>query len=204
MHILAAVLFVASAVVFRLVTGTAEGEFANSLVNYAPMVGIVFCAAMVLPWRIALAVAFGALLLSDLFLNAHYASMPGGQSFFELTLSPWMAMNYAVYAILFYVGVSLGKRPNIGRLFAGTVAGVIGFYLLSNTAAWAATPAYPKSLAGWWQSQTAGLPGFPPSFVFLRNALVGNTIFASLFILFVVGERQSETGETCTAATTET
>ncbi|MEM9478588.1 MAG: DUF6580 family putative transport protein [Verrucomicrobiota bacterium] len=204
MQILAAILFIASAVVFRLVTGTAEGEFANSLVNYAPMVGIVFCAAMVLPWRVALFVGLGALLVSDLVLNAHYASMQADQTLASLTFSPWMAMNYTVYAIIFLTGMNLAKRSNVGMLFAGTITGVIGFYLLSNTAAWAATPAYSKSLAGWWQAQTVGLPGFPPSYFFLRNALIGNTLFASLFVFFVLAPKESLETETCAAVSEET
>lgn len=63
-------------------------------------------------------------------------------------------------------------------MLSGSVVVCLVHYLLANTYAWATMPEYEKSLAGWWQSQTIGLPGpFPPAIAFLRNALVGNGVW---------------------------
>ena len=73
--------------------------------------------------------------------------------------------------------------------FACTPLATLGYYVVSNTVAWASSVpphAYAKTLAGWWQSQTVGLPGFVPSYLFLRNALVGDLLFTLAFVALVV------------------
>ncbi len=189
MQIVAALFFIASAVGFRLVTNMSANAGAGDPASYAPMIGMVFCAALVLPRRIALPVALGALLVSDIVLNLHYAGRMEGETFWSLTLAPWVLVNYILYALIFGVGLAFSKWRNVGTLFAGTIASVLVFYVLSNTASWAASPGYVKTLAGWWQAQTVGLPGFPPSYLFLRDQLAGNVAFASLFILLVLQPR---------------
>ena len=55
------------------------------------------------------------------------------------------------------------------------------FYLVSNTISWIANPAYVKSVAGWIQALTVGLPGFPPTWVFGLKSLLGTGLFTGLF-----------------------
>ena len=62
----------------------------------------------------------------------------------------------------------------------GTLACSVLFYLGANTFSWAIGSGYAKTLAGWWQSQTVGLPGYPPSILFLRNALIGDVFWCVL------------------------
>ena len=57
------------------------------------------------------------------------------------------------------------------------------YYVLSNTLAWWQNPSYAQDLTGLIQAQTTGLPGFPPAWMFLRNALLGDVFFASLIAL---------------------
>jgi hypothetical protein len=41
--------------------------------------------------------------------------------------------------------------------------------------------AYPQTFAGWWQSQTTGLPHiYPPAWHFLRNAMIGDAVWCLL------------------------
>ena len=97
---------------------------------------------------------------------------------------------FTLCSALFFLGAAwLGSRrpASLGPLQAwllmlgGSLATCVIFYGLANTSAWALMPEYPKSLAGWWQSQTIGLPGpYPPALAFLRNALVGNTVWCLL------------------------
>jgi hypothetical protein len=42
---------------------------------------------------------------------------------------------------------------------------------------------YPKTFAGWLQALTIGHPGFPPTYVFLRNSLISDFVYTSLFLI---------------------
>src|SRR5690606_4764444 len=66
-------------------------------------------------------------------------------------------------------------------MWCGTLLCGVLFYAIANTFSWAVLPGYAKTFAGWWQSQTTGLPEFsPPSWVFLRNSLVADTVWCVL------------------------
>ena len=118
------------------------------------------------------------MLITDVALNLH-----GGYPIFTFG----MLVRYVAFAAIFAIGLQLRTREARGayqwKLFGGAVAGTIIFYVLSNTGAWLSLPAYPKTLAGWWQAQTIGLPGFPPCYLFLRNSLIGDLFFTGLFAL---------------------
>jgi hypothetical protein len=65
------------------------------------------------------------------------------------------------------------------------------FYLLGNTVAWwsnsspAIIPSYAPDLAGWWQANTVGLPGWAPSWTFLRNGMAGDLFFGAVLLLIL-------------------
>ena len=42
-------------------------------------------------------------------------------------------------------------------------------------------PGYPKTLAGWLQALTTGLPGYPPTWTFFRNSFLSGGLFTGLF-----------------------
>jgi hypothetical protein len=56
------------------------------------------------------------------------------------------------------------------------------FYLVSNTASWFYEPGYAKTLAGWIQALTTGLPGYPPTWAFLLKTLLSSGLFTGLFV----------------------
>lgn len=99
-------------------------------------------------------------------------------------------------AILFCGAAWLGSRVSQWNgkswptMWCGVLLCSVIFYLAANTYSWAMFPGYEKSFAGWWQSQTTGLPGFAPSWMFLRNALLGDTVWCILagVIFFFRGE----------------
>ena len=70
-----------------------------------------------------------------------------------------------------------------GWVFAGSLVSAVVFYLLTNTLSWVFDPSYGKSLAGLGQALTVGLPGFPPTWIFLRNGLIAQAIFSGAFLL---------------------
>jgi hypothetical protein len=170
----AAAFFLIFAVVsFRLTAGLSGMD---GIANFSPMAAVVLCGAAFLPKRFAIAVPLAAMLITDIVLNLHY-KVP--------VFSGGMALIYLGYAAIFLIGLQLRDRASRGayqwKLFGGAIAGSFLFYLLSNTGAWFASPGYAKTLAGWWQSQTVGLAPFPPSYLFLRNSLVGDLFFTGLF-----------------------
>jgi hypothetical protein len=68
-------------------------------------------------------------------------------------------------------------------LFASTLVGSGLFYLMTNTGSWISTADYAKTLPGWWQALTTGVPGFPPTLLFFRNTLLSDLFFTALFVI---------------------
>jgi hypothetical protein len=63
----------------------------------------------------------------------------------------------------------------------GGLLGAVLFYLTTNTASWLYNPDYSKTLAGWIQALTGGIPGYPPTWTFFRNTLMSGGLFTGLF-----------------------
>jgi hypothetical protein len=55
------------------------------------------------------------------------------------------------------------------------------FHLVSNTVSFFLDPGYAKTIAGWWQCQTVGLPGFTPTWVFTLKQIIGDLVFTAAF-----------------------
>ncbi|MCB1230581.1 MAG: hypothetical protein KDN19_09960 [Verrucomicrobiae bacterium] len=143
---------------------------ADHLWNTAPLMATCFGGGLLLGWRFCWVPAL-LLLVSDIFLGLSHDT---GVGTYTLT----SAVAYTAFACL---GAAIG-RGTLGKhwwvMVAGTLTSSVLFYVLGNTWAWLSMPEYAKSFAGWWQSQTVGLPGpWPPSLFFLRNALIGDTIW---------------------------
>ena len=163
-----------------------------SFANLAPVSAMALCFGLFFRrsvWTVIL--AFGALALSDVFVTALAVREDPSLSFWGLLGSPTVLLRYAVYGGFFVAVCFWTKRRTSGVALALTPAMTLAFYAIMNTVAWltSAPPfAYAKTLAGWWQSQTVGLPipGAPPSYFFLRNALIGDLLFTALFVTLVV------------------
>jgi len=171
----ATVFLIIAVIAFRLVTGLSG---TTEVANFSPLAAIAFCGATFLPLRFATVVPLVSMLITDIVLNLH-----GGFPIFTFG----MLLRYLAFGIIFAIG--LHYRPSRTRgaynwkLFGGAILGTLIFYVISNTGAWLTQPGYAKTLAGWWQSQTLGLPGpFPPTIFFLRNSLVGDLFFTGMFV----------------------
>ena len=178
-----AILLVGGAALFRWLRPWVGGPE-----NFAPLAALALCGAVYFrsPWNWAVPLA--ALLVSDAVLNLHY-----GQSFFTVNTVA-AAGSYLLIAAL---GRWVGGHPVwvtwLGGALAsslvswvtwlgGAVASSLIFYLLTNSVAWGANPAYDRSLAGWWQALTVGLPGFPPTWTFLRTSVISDLLFTAIFV----------------------
>ncbi|MCF6312061.1 MAG: hypothetical protein L3J39_06390 [Verrucomicrobiales bacterium] len=94
----------------------------------------------------------------------------------------WGLGSHLIYTLPFYVlvcfaGARMAKNQHWLVMLGGTLLASSVFYLLANTVAWASSPSYAHDFVGWLQSQTSGLPGYPPAWTFLRNALLADLIW---------------------------
>lgn len=139
---------------------------ADWLGNTSPLMAIAFGGGMLLGRRFWWTPAL-LLIVSDIFLALYNGWGLGSHLFYTLPF----------YVIVSLAGAGFARRQNWGAMLVGTLAASFLFYLVANTFAWAASPAYAHNFAGWWQSQSSGLPGYAPSWTFLRNAMVADTIW---------------------------
>ena len=144
--------------------------------NISPVTALAFCGALYFrDWRLWL-VPLAALTLSDLWLNYYHATAFG----YAWSL-PEMFLRAGCLGIALSLGRLVARRPSPANLLSGTLGSSLAFYLVTNTASWAADVYYPGTAAGWWQAMTVGHPEFPPTLWFFRNTLLGDLAFTGLF-----------------------
>ena len=141
--------------------------------NFSAAHALLFCAAFWLPGWMGWGLPLATIIVTDVLLNLfHYDAT---------VLDPRLVSNWMIYALFVVLAKWLAKRRSYGRVFLGTLVGALLFYLVSNTVSRMANPAYAKTIAGWVQALTIGLPGFPPTWVFGLKTLLGTGLFTGLF-----------------------
>lgn len=146
------------------------------LSNFAPLMALTFCGAVYFRDKRLWLVPFAALLVSDLYLDHHYATV-----FNEAWTWPSVAVRAVCFGLALPLGYYVAQRKSWLTLFGGSLAGAVVFYLATNTDAWIRDPYYVKNAAGWLQALTIGRPEFPPTLFFFRNTLVSDLLFTGLF-----------------------
>lgn len=146
--------------------------------NFAPLAALALCGGLYFPRPWNRVGPLSALLISDAVLNLHYG------------LGWWTGSTLA--AAVAYLGITemgtwLARRPSWWGWLGGSLVASLVFYLLTNTEAWWVLPPYEKSWAGWWQALTIGLPGYPPTWTFLRSSIVSDLVFTFLLVVGVEG-----------------
>ncbi len=168
-----AVFLILVVVAYRVTLGMAGSQDLNWLHNFAPVAAIALCGAVCLPKRIAVLLPLGSLLLSDVILNVFHYHQP---------LLTWeIVPRYLALGLICELGFLMRNRVRFPGLLAGSVASSVIFYLITNTGSWIGDPGYAKTLAGWWQAMTVGLPGYPPTWTFYRHTLASDVLFTLLF-----------------------
>jgi hypothetical protein len=142
--------------------------------NFSAAYALAFCSAVYFSGAMAWWLPLGTLLLTDIALNVFYYHEPVFNGYLLLTLLGFGAI------------VALGKlfsaRDHWLKLLGGGLLGAILFYLISNTASWLYNPGYPKTLGGWIQALTTGLPGYPSTWTFFLKTLLSGGLFTGLFV----------------------
>jgi hypothetical protein len=149
--------------------------------NFSATYALVFCAGLYLSGPLGWIVPLVVLLGSDLLLSLFFYK----GSYGPFTLSGFLlgqAPNYLGYAGLFVLGRSLGPKRSWWMSLGGGIIGALWFYIVTNTAAWMSLAPYQKTLAGWIQAITTGLPGYPQTWTFFRNTILSGGLFTGLFV----------------------
>lgn len=180
-------LLTAAVVFFRIAVGASADTALSAWANFSPMAALALCAGAVFPKKWAIAVPIGAQLVVDSALHL-LKPHPFNAAYSVVLL--------AAFAAVFFLGRWVRQGLSLRSLLGGAILGTIVFYLVTNTASFFYDPSYQKNLAGWWQSLTTGVPGFPPTYVFLLKSLFGDLLFATLIGLACgLGRRQQATAE---------
>jgi hypothetical protein len=142
--------------------------------NFSVAYALAFCAGAFLGGSMAWWLPLGAILVTDVALNVFkYHTAPLGFS---------MVPSYAVYALLIALGRWFGAKAGMLKLVLGGLLGAVIFYLVTNTFSWLADPGYAKTVAGWIQALTTGLPTWhPTTWEMFRNTLMSGGLFTALF-----------------------
>ena len=141
--------------------------------NFSAAHALLFCAAFWLPGWMGWVLPLATIIVTDILLNLFHYSMP--------VMVPELVVNWMILALFVVLAKWLARRRSYGRVFLGTLIGALLFYLVSNTVSWLVNPAYAKTIVGWIQALTVGLPGFPPTWVFGLKSLLGTGLFTGLF-----------------------
>ena len=160
-------------VVYRVVSGFAGSADFQWMHNFAPVAAVALCGAAYLPRRMAVALPLAMLFVSDVILNVFHYHQP------LLTFD--ILPRYAALVLISALGFALRGRAKLPALVGASIAGSLLFYVITNTGSWISDPGYTKDFAGWTQALTGGLPGFPPTWSFYRNTLLGDVCFTLLF-----------------------
>ena len=141
--------------------------------NFSAAHALLFCAAFWLPGWMGWVLPLATIIVTDILLNLFHYNMP--------VMVPELVVNWMILALFVVLAKWLARRRSYGRVFLGTLIGALLFYLVSNTVSWLVNPVYAKTIAGWVQALTVGLPGFPPTWVFGLKSLLGTGLFTGLF-----------------------
>ena len=141
--------------------------------NFSAAHALLFCAAFWLPGWMGWVLPLATIIVTDILLNVF--------AYDVTVLDPRLVTNWMILALFVVLAKWLARRRSYGRVFLGTLFGALLFYLVSNSVSWMVNPAYAKTIAGWVQALTVGLPGFPPTWMFGIKTLLGTGLFTGLF-----------------------
>jgi hypothetical protein len=142
------------------------------LPNFSPWMALAFTGTLVLPralpWFVWPLAMFG--------INLAVLGFASAMDLQSLTI-------YGMYAVIAFVAAHFRQRLGVVQALLGVLVTSAVFYMVTNTASWIVEPAYAKSISGWFQALTTGLPGYAPTWTFFRASLLSDLGFSSLLIL---------------------
>src|SRR5258708_2520503 len=97
--------------------------------NFSAFYALAFCAGVYFPRRLVWWLPVGTMIVTDLLINLYY--------YFYLHIASFhltQLVNYAVYAIIIWMGARFSARSSWLKLLSGGLAGAVLFFLITNTA----------------------------------------------------------------------
>ena len=150
--ILAALALIAFVITLRLVP---------HLPNMTPVIAAGLVAGAYLGRSYGYLVPLAALIISDLFIG-----------FYDWRM---MASVYVSFALIGGIGFLMRKYRGVQNYALLAICGSTFFFLTTNTAVWAFSPWYEKSLSGLLYALELGVP-------FWRNMLFGDILYTALLV----------------------
>lgn len=184
-----ALILVVGCILFRLLM--ANPHLAELFPNVSPLLAVAFIGAMYLPRRWGWALVPVTLVITELgFLRVNSLTDGSGTLFSSWTVLA-LAAYVALYAAISGFGIWIAKARSLPWVIGGSLLCSLLFYVAANTLSWGydavtgLNPGYAPTFAGWVQANTVGLPGFMPTWLFLRNGMAGD-LFFGMILLFVL------------------
>lgn len=81
-------------------------------------------------------------------------------------------VTWAFYAGMLWLGTTLKQNAGALRILGSALAGSVSFFLVSNSAVWAAWNMYPRTVSGLMTCYDAGIP-------FFRHSVAGDLLFTA-------------------------
>jgi hypothetical protein len=157
------------AVVVSIILAGALFRFIPHWPNFTPVAAMALFGGAYLGRKyMAFLIPFAAMFLSDLFLGFH----------------PYMGAVYLAFGLTVAIGMILRSRMTAGNVALGSILSSTLFYLITNFAAWLASPIYPDTFSGLIQSYIAGLAFFNNGALglsFFLNELAGTLFYSGIF-----------------------
>jgi hypothetical protein len=154
-------LLVVIAALYRAMPGRVWG--------FAPHIAMaIFGGSVIRDRRLAFALPLLSLLLSDLLYHVlHLQGLTPISGFYS---GQWL--NYILIGLLTFIGFAV-RSNSVTQVFAGSLAGPLAYFLLSNLTVWIGGGGYarPKTFTGLLQCYADGLP-------FLQTSLYGTFFFS--------------------------
>ena len=116
----------------------------------------------------AFAIPIAAMFISDLVIGLH-ANMPAV---------------YLSFAVTVLIGMAIRKKVSVLNVILASLSSSVIFFLVTNFAAWLASPFYPQTALGLAESYLAGLAFFNDSSMglsFFLNDVLGTLFFSAVF-----------------------
>ncbi len=176
-----AILLLAGVSLFRCVRPWVGGPE-----NFSPLAALALCGSLYFPRPWSWAGPLLALLASDIFLNLHYGLAP---------VTSGTVLAAFSYLLIWALGERLAGRLSWRGWLGGSLVSTLLFYGVTNSGAWWTIPIYEKSWAGWLQALTTGIPGYPPTWTFLRSSLISDLLFTGLFLAGVASSAGKAAGK---------
>ena len=136
---------------------------------------------------LAFLVPIVALVASDLILNNTINKVFFTEHTGMVLWANYMYWTYGAFLLTVVLGIALTKSNAVSKVLVGGVVASLLFFVISNVGVWLSMPMYSKDFAGLTACFVSAIP-------FLQNTLLGNLLFAGIFIGSIEYLRSREKG----------